>query len=387
MQNFFNNNFEETSEIQTNNYSSTNPNYNSISTNININQSNFYNKNIKHENEIEKYNEDYTIDNIESEIETDLKKFAKTFNINNNMKNQKNIYESKAEEEKKVDLIENYLIKLKNYGYPEIGKIYLSSDLQEQEKTFNFFEYLVKKESLNINSREKYKAKYEELEYQIQNLKQELNKEIKSNSLTQKDLDFKIKKQKEYYDKQFINLNKNNIYLKTIINKITIEKNNLEQKLKNLNETISKFESMKSVIINAFEAIDYVQTNDMSKMLSRIKGAEKLIEALKGGYNDSLNELMKEITTLKNFIIDINNEFCLILDNPCNIDENIYNISFLDSINLIKEAFKNNMNELRIKIGNNSKKDTNNYSFEGENCFESLNDFINSGENEDKFKN
>ena len=387
MQNFLNNNFEETSEIQTNNYSSTNPNYNSISTNININQSNFYNKNIKHENEIEKYNEDYTIDNIESEIETDLKKFAKTFNINNNMKNQKNIYESKAEEEKKVDLIENYLIKLKNYGYPEIGKIYLSSDLQEQEKTFNFFEYLVKKESLNINSREKYKAKYEELEYQIQNLKQELNKEIKSNSLTQKDLDFKIKKQKEYYDKQFINLNKNNIYLKTIINKITIEKNNLEQKLKNLNETISKFESMKSVIINAFEAIDYVQTNDMSKMLSRIKGAEKLIEALKGGYNDSLNELMKEITTLKNFIIDINNEFCLILDNPCNIDENIYNISFLDSINLIKEAFKNNMNELRIKIGKNSKKDTNNYSFEGENCFESLNDFINSGENEDKFKN
>ena len=387
MQKYFNNNFEETSEIQTNNYSSTNPNYNSISTNININQSNFYNKNIKHENEIEKYNEDYTIDNIESEIETDLKKFAKTFNINNNMKNQKNIYESKAEEEKKVDLIENYLIKLKNYGYPEIGKIYLSSDLQEQEKTFNFFEYLVKKESLNINSREKYKAKYEELEYQIQNLKQELNKEIKSNSLTQKDLDFKIKKQKEYYDKQFINLNKNNIYLKTIINKITIEKNNLEQKLKNLNETISKFESMKSVIINAFEAIDYVQTNDMSKMLSRIKGAEKLIEALKGGYNDSLNELMKEITTLKNFIIDINNEFCLILDNPCNIDENIYNISFLDSINLIKETFKNNMNELRKKIGNNPKKDTNNYSFEGENCFESLNDFINSGENEDKFKN
>ena len=386
MQNFLNNNFEETSEIQTNNYSSTNPNYNSISTNININQSNFYNKNIKHENEIEKYNEDYTIDNIESEIETDLKKFAKTFNINNNMKNQKNIYESKAEEEKKVDLIENYLIKLKNYGYPEMGKIYLSPDLQEQEKTFNFFEYLVKKESLNINSREKYKAKYEELEYQIQNLKQELNKEIKSNSLTQKDLDFKIKKQKEYYDKQFINLNKNNIYLKTIINKITIEKNNLEQKLKNLNETINKFESMKSVIINAFEAIDYVQTNDMSKMLTRVKGAEKLIEALKGGYNDSLNELMKEITTLKNFVIDVNNEFCLILDNPCNIDENIYNISFLDSINLIKEAFKNNMNELRIKIGNNSKKDTNNYSFEGENCFESLNDFISSGENKDKFR-
>ena len=142
---------------------------------------------------------------------------------------------------------------------------------------------------------------------------------------------------------------------------------------------------MKSVIINAFEAIDYVQTNDMSKMLTRVKGAEKLIETLKGGYNDSIKELMKEIKTLKNFIIDVNNEFCLLLDNPCNIDENIYNISFLDSINLIKETFKNNMNELRIKIGKKNKKDTNNYSFEGENCFESLNDFISSGENEDKF--
>ena len=382
MQNYFNNNFEETTEIQIDNYSNINPNCNTISTNTNINQSNFYNKNIKHVNEMEKYNEDYTSDNIESEIETDLKKFAKTFNI----KNQKNYYNSKVEEEKKVDLIENYLIRLKNYGYPEMGKIYLSPDLQEQEKTFNFFEYLVKKESLNIDGREKYKAKYEELEFQIQNLKQELNKEIKSNSLTQKDLEFKIKKQKDYYDKQFIHLNKKNIYLKTIINKITIEKNNLEQKLKNLNETINKFESMKSVIINAFEAIDYVQTNDMSKMLTRVKGAEKLIESLKGGYNDSLKELMKEIKTLKNFIIDVNNEFCLLLDNPCNIAENIYHISFLDSINLIKETFKNNMNELRKKIGNNSKKDTNNYSFEGENCLESLNDFISSEENEDKFQ-
>ena len=380
MQNYFNNNIEEISEIQTNNYSNIKPNYDSISTNTNIN----YNKNIKfHENEMEKYNEDYTIDNIESEIETDLKKFAEEFNKKNNLNNKKQIYDSKIEEEKKVDLIENYLIKLKNYGYPEMGKIYLSPDLQEQEKTINFFEYLLKKESINKKGREKYKAKYEELEYQIQNLKQELNKEIKSNSLTQKDLEFKIKIQKDYYDKQFINLNKDNIYLKTIINKITIEKNNLEQKMKNLNETINKFESMKSVIINAFEAIDFVQSNDMSKMLSRVKGAEKLIEALKGGYNDSLKELMKEINTLKSFIIDINNEFCLILDNPCNIDENIYNLSFLDSIKLIKGAFKNNMNELRKKIGN---KDTNNYSFEGENCFESLNQFISSEENENKYQ-
>lgn len=376
MKNYLNKNNinEENSENQSNTYSNINLNYNSLSSNPNLNHS--YNDiNIIENENIENIeNIDTTNNNIESEIETDLKKYAKTFNMKNV---NKNIYTSnKQEEKKKVNLIENYLIKLKNWGYPEMGKIYLSPDLQEQEKTFNFFEYIVKKENMNMTNKEKYQKKYGELEFQLKNLKQELNNEVKSNSLIQKDLEYKIKKQKDYYDKQFNTINKDNIYLKSVINKITIEKNNLEQKLQNLNETITKFESMKSIIINAFEAIDYVQTNDMSKMLSRVKGAEKLIEALKGGYNESLKELMKEITTLKNFIIDVNNEFCLILDNPCNIDENIYNISFFDSLNLIKNAFKNNMNQLRKKIGYTSRSDS---SFGKENCFESLNQFISSG--------
>ena len=376
MKNYLSNNKEELSLIQSNTYSNANLNYNSLSTNNNAHNhsGSFDDINI---NDNERDNTDNTSNNIESEIETDLKKFAKTFSTKNNSKNVY-INKNRIEEEKKVDLIENYLIKLKNCGYPEMGKIYLSPDLHEQEKTFAFFEYIVKKETLNLNNKEKYKKKYEELEYQLRNLKQELNNEIKSNALLQEDLEYKIKIQKEYYDKQFANLNKDNLYLKSVISKMTNEKNDLELKLHNLNETINKFESMKSIIINAFEAIDYVQTNDMSKMLSRVKGAEKLIEALKGGYNDSLKELMKEINILKNFIIDVNNEFCLILDNPCNIDENIYNISFFDSITLIKNAFKNNMNQLRAKIGYCSQSESNNESYGKENCFESLNQFINS---------
>ena len=376
MKNYLSNNKEELSLIQSNTYSNANLNYNSLSTNKNAHNhsGSFDDINI---NDNERDNTDNTSNNIESEIETDLKKFAKTFSTKNNSKNVY-INKNRIEEEKKVDLIENYLIKLKNCGYPEMGKIYLSPDLHEQEKTFAFFEYIVKKESLNLNNKEKYKKKYEELEYQLRNLKQELNNEIKSNALLQEDLEYKIKIQKEYYDKQFANLNKDNMYLKSVISKMTNEKNDLELKLHNLNETINKFESMKSIIINAFEAIDYVQTNDMSKMLSRVKGAEKLIESLKGGYNDSLKELMKEINILKNFIIDVNNEFCLILDNPCNIDENIYNISFFDSITLIKNAFKNNMNQLRAKIGYCSQSESNNESYGKENCFESLNQFINS---------
>ena len=367
MKNYLSNNKEELSLIQSNTYSNANLNYNSLSTNNNAHNhsGSFDDINI---NDNERDNTDNTSNNIESEIETDLKKFAKTFSTKNNSKNVY-INKNRIEEEKKVDLIENYLIKLKNCGYPEMGKIYLSPDLHEQEKTFAFFEYIVKKESLNLNNKEKYKKKYEELEYQLRNLKQELNNEIKSNALLQEDLEYKIKIQKEYYDKQFANLNKDNLYLKSVISKMTNEKNDLELKLHNLNETINKFESMKSIIINAFEAIDYVQTNDMSKMLSRVKGAEKLIEALKGGYNDSLKELMKEINILKNFIIDVNNEFCLILDNPCNIDENIYNISFFDSITLIKNAFKNNMNQLRAKIGYCSQSESNNESYGKENCF------------------
>lgn len=391
MSNYLNShNNEETSEIQSNTYSNLNLNYNTLlSNNKIINHSISYNEINNNENENDKENINIenienTSDNIESEIETDLKKFAKTFNAKNN---NKNIYMPKNEEKKKVNLIENYLIKLKNCGYPEMGKIYLSPDVQEQEKTYNFFEYIVKKESINMNNKDLYQQKYEELEFQLKNLNQELSNEVKSNSLIQKDLEYKIKKQKDFYDKQFSNLNKDNIYLKSVINKITIEKNNLEQKIQNLNETINKFETMKSIIINAFEAIDYVQTNDMSKMLSRVKGAEKLIEALKGGYNDSLKELMKEITTLKNFIIDVNKEFCSILDNPFNIDENVYNISFLDSINLIKEAFKTNMNQLRQKIQYYSNSDSN-ASYAKENCFEKLNQFINSGKgnNFNKFK-
>ena len=145
MKNYLNiNNNEEVSEIQSNTYSNLNLNYNSLSTNNNINHSNSYNdinnnENIENLENLDNIggienneNIDTTNINIESEIETDLKKLAKTFNAKNN---NKNLYTNKKEKKKKVNLIENYLIKLKNWGYPEMGKIYLSPDIHEQEKT------------------------------------------------------------------------------------------------------------------------------------------------------------------------------------------------------------------------------------------------------------
>ena len=160
----------------------------------------------------------------------------------------------------------------------------------------------------------------------------------------------KIQKELEEYNQLYNDKVKENNNLKNIINKITLEKNNLSKKLESLTETLTKFESMKSIIINAFETMDYVQTSDMAKMLSRVKGAEKLIESLKSGYDETLNEMNEEINTLKNFIIELNYEFCNILENPSNINENIFAYSFMDSINIIKQTFKDNLIKLKKKI-------------------------------------
>lgn len=77
-----NNNTDEISEIQGNDYSNYNINYNNISSNNNnITQSNYYNNTNNNETE----NCVTSDNNIESEIETDLKKYAKAFNSKNMM--------------------------------------------------------------------------------------------------------------------------------------------------------------------------------------------------------------------------------------------------------------------------------------------------------------
>ena len=329
----FNN--EEISDIKTNSYS--NIDLNNKSTFL-TNDNDIKTKRILIENN-DKENFDYnsSSNNIESEIENDIKKFYKKQN-------------------KKIDKIENFLMQLKKFGYPEIGKIYLSNDFNDQEKTYNFFEFLVQKEI---------KLKNKNLDFQIRTLEKQLNNEFKKNLKLQKELERKNKKQNEYFEE--------NKTLNSIINKLTSEINNLS-------ETLKKFESMKSIIINAFETMDYVQTNDMSKMLSRIKDAEKLIKTLKSGYEESLQELTKEMNILKKFILDLNIEFCNILDKSINIDENIFNFSFNDSFDLIKENFKGNLKILKKIIYNDKMLNTqSNKNLEGEDdiCMKKINKTFN----------
>ena len=289
-----------------------------------------------------------TIDNNDIKYKKDNKN-NKT-KQNNNLSNN-NIYT------KSNNILDNYIIRLKNFGFPEIGEIYLSSDTHEQEKTFNFFDYIITKETNNLENNHikdkqcnEYKDKCEKLEYKLINLNKEIINTNKLNKNIQKDYEQKLKKQKEFYEQKISLLNKDNEYLTYVNNNIYFKKKNLELKLYSMNKTINKFEDMKSNIINAVEEIDYAQSNDMAKMLSRVKGAEKLIEALKGGYNESLRQLTFEISTLKNLIHEINNEICVLLDNPLNIENDVFEMPFKEAIDYYKKVFKNNIGMIKEKI-------------------------------------
>ena len=283
---------------------------------------------------------------------SDSKEYPKVISINNNYKKPKNyndlhysfvpnelqspnsipIY-NKYTNSKNIDIyniLSSYLLRLKNFGYPDIGLIHLSENKEEQEKTYNFFDYIITKEHTNLN------------EFQI------LEKNIENFQKINQKLDSELNEQK-LYNKQ----------IKEINNKLKIENQNLKNQIKN-------FELMKNNIINSVEEIDDAQNMEMAKMLNRVKVTEKMIITLKDGYNASLKELNNEILELKNFIFDINNEIGLLIENN--------NDSYVewDNMKKIKYILKNNIELLKIKLGislcesginrnfNNDKYDNNN---------------------------
>src|SRR5690606_13329779 len=98
----------------------------------------------------------------------------------------------------------------------------------------------------------------------------------------------------------------------------------------------------------------------MLKLLSKVKGTEKLIETFKNGFNESLRELLFEISALKNFIYEVNSDIinCVKIhtDNKFKFSEIEYgllNMPFLDSVNKIKYIFKCNLKILSQFINSN----------------------------------
>ena len=333
----------------------TNPKKNCIIQELNSNQRKYFNK------------KDKNIMNISNDKNIEETIDLTSINGNDNIRNKnKADFNQSSLFTKSNNILNNYLIRLKNFGFPELGEIYLSPDTREQEKTFNFFDYIIAKEANNlekIHKKEKeyesYKNKCKELEFKILNLNKEFNNNVKNSMNVKKNLETQLKKQKEFYEQNLSTLNQDNEYLTYVNNKIYFKKKNLELQLYSMNKTINKFENMKSNIINAVEAIDHVQNNDMTKMLTRVKGAEKLIEALKGGYNESLRQLSLEVSSYKNLINEIHNELCVLLDNPYSIENKVYNTSYLEAIEYYKKIFKKNINLIKGKLEMNGRQDTN----------------------------
>ena len=258
-------------------------------------------------------------------------------------------------------LLNNYITRLKSFGFPDIGEIILSDNPREQEKTFKFFDYIILKKANNLEDYQKYKRnndslikRCEELEIMISKYKKEvknLRNELKSYSKEKNDFEFKSKNLKEYYDKQINQTKKENIYLNNKINKILLEKRALEEKYQSLSEIINKHDLNKVKIINNVEMTEYIQKNNILNTVSKISGAEKLAQTLKGGYNDSLRELLFEISALKNFIYDYHIEIASLVDNNMDLDKEMLNMSFLDTVSNIKEIFNINFGKLKEKLG------------------------------------
>ena len=311
--------------------------YQMLTNNTNTNNNKIYRKNI-----------------FKKEIKNDFKKEKNIMNFSSDKIVFGNtINHSIKPNSESNKLLDNYLMRLKNFGFPELGEIYLSSEISEQEKTFSFFDYLISKETNNIEMNDIKEKKIEEnikknkdLTKIISQLSDELN--LKENKLII--LDKKLEEQKDYYEQQVNSLIKENEYLTEINNKISIKKKNLESKLHTISKTLNKYQNMKSNIINAVEIIDQVQNNDMTKMLARVKNTEKLIESLKGEYNESLRELTSQINSFKDFILGIYNEICILIGKSYNLDDKIYNLPFLDFVNYLKKAFKKNFEIMKEKI-------------------------------------
>ena len=84
-------------------------------------------------------------------------------------------------------------------------------------------------------------------------------------------------------------------------------------------------------------------------MINKVKGAEKLESILRRVYNNSFRELLFEFSALKTFIYDYHSEIVSLLDDE-ELDKEMLNMSFLDTVNNIKEISNINMGKIKNKI-------------------------------------
>lgn len=190
------------------------------------------------------------------------------------------------------------------------------------------------------------------LDKEFQAVKESLKKHEKDNKF----LNEKLSRIKETHDKTSADLKAEINKYKNRLNILQVEKKSFEEKYSKMAENYQKFfsklnQNNQNVVFHKPANLDIsntVKKNDLIKILSKVNGTEKLIETIKNGYNESLRELLFEISALKNFILEINNEIVeygvkLDLKGLMPLESNFINMPFLDAIPKIKYALKTNI--------------------------------------------
>lgn len=254
-----------------------------------------------------------------------------------------------------------YKKQLKSFGFPDIGLIYYSDE--DKSKVLSFFDFIIMKKSTENEEKLKYKKQIDVMSNKlnfIQNENEKLQKEIslineenKKYFKEKKDFESKINKSKDTLEKQILELKSTNTKLSNKYNVLLVEKKSTEEKMAKVSEALQKQINKTNVNLksnNNIEMIDNLKKNNIIKMLSKVNGTEKLLETLKNGFNESLREILFEISALKNFIYEIN---CDLINNCRNlhtnkqefleIEYNLLNMPFLDVVTQIKYIFKNNI--------------------------------------------
>ena len=298
-------------------------------------------------------------------------------NQNKQPLNTKNNYFEIGESNK--TMLNKYLKQLRLFNFPDLPlNLGFESD-EEIELFFKFLDHIIYLKSTIIEEKKGLQATIQNLKYQNEvliNNKSKLEREIELLNNKNKDNLKLIKNKQEInhqqenkLEKDFELLNSNYKKLSVKLNQSLIERKQIQEKFGKLSEAYNKLQmtcsfnimnkSNKPIIINSIETTDNLKRNNLLKRLSQINGSELLIDCFKNGYNESLKEVVFEVMSLKNFLIDVNNEIISYIkvesNNSLLLNENIVNLSFIDSYDTIKNKIFSNIEKAResYKINHN----------------------------------
>jgi hypothetical protein len=274
----------------------------------------------------------------------------------------------KEEMSKCLDSVDSDLLKykkqLKSVGFPEIG-VFAFPNLDEKEKTLKFFDFVIIKKTSENEEKIKFKKQLDGLTEKIPLLQNDnsrlekeimiLNEEIKKYHRDKKDNESKLMKFRDSSEKQLNEYKIMNVKLNNKCNTLVIEKKSIEEKLNKISENYQKIINKNNFHFKAnnhIDMIDNLKRNDTIKLLSKVKGTEKFIDTLKNGFNESLRELLFEISALKNFIYEMHLELVNIVkqkQSATELEYNLLSLPFLDTVSKIKSVFRQNFERLSDK--------------------------------------